>query len=148
MAQLTDSHTALRKQEALLRQLAALDSLLVAYSGGVDSAYLAWAAHRALGRRALAVTAISASFSAYDRQQAERCLSRQILPGEDRDPELLPGIVAPVIHQAAVAKQGRPLAPGVEPLPLDVEPEHRRVGDDGERRVRLEEACGRRRAEV
>lgn len=67
------TETALRKQEALLPQLAALDSLLVAYSGGVDSAYLAWAAHRALGSRALAVTAISASFSAYDREQAERC---------------------------------------------------------------------------
>jgi uncharacterized protein len=64
---------ALRKQEALLRQLGALDSLLVAYSGGVDSAYLAWAAHRALGTRALAVTAISASFSVHDRAQAERC---------------------------------------------------------------------------
>jgi uncharacterized protein len=61
------------KQQHLLHQLAALDSLLVAYSGGVDSAYLAWAAHRALGPRALAVTATSASFSAHDREQAERC---------------------------------------------------------------------------
>lgn len=63
----------LRKQEALLRRLADLESVLVAYSGGVDSAYLAWAAHRALGERALAVTATSASFSAHDRAQAERC---------------------------------------------------------------------------
>jgi uncharacterized protein len=62
-----------RKQEELLHQLAALDSLLVAYSGGVDSAYLAWAAHRALGEHALAVTATSASFSAHDREQAECC---------------------------------------------------------------------------
>jgi uncharacterized protein len=62
-----------QKQKSLLQQLAALDSLLVAYSGGVDSAYLAWAAHRALGSRALAVTATSASFSAHDREQAERC---------------------------------------------------------------------------
>lgn len=62
-----------QKQESLLRNLAALESVLVAYSGGVDSAYLAWAAHRALGSRALAVTAVSASFSAHDREQAERC---------------------------------------------------------------------------
>ena len=34
-------------------------SLVVAYSGGVDSAYLAYAAHRALGERMLAVTALS-----------------------------------------------------------------------------------------
>lgn len=62
-----------QKQGNLLRNLAAVESVLVAYSGGVDSAYLAWAAHRALGSRALAVTAVSASFSAHDREQAERC---------------------------------------------------------------------------
>ena len=61
----------LAKEERLLGSLAALDSVLVAFSGGADSAYLAWAAHRALGPRALAVTAVSPSFSAYDREQAE-----------------------------------------------------------------------------
>ena len=59
------------KQELLLRRLRALDSLLVAFSGGADSAFLAWAAHHALGERALAVTALSPSFSAHDRAQAE-----------------------------------------------------------------------------
>jgi pyridinium-3,5-biscarboxylic acid mononucleotide sulfurtransferase len=54
----------------MLVSLGQLDSLLVAFSGGADSAYLAWAAHRALGPRALAVTALSPSFSAYDREQA------------------------------------------------------------------------------
>jgi uncharacterized protein len=43
----------------------------VAFSGGADSAYLAWTAHQTLGERALAITALSPSFSAYDRQQAE-----------------------------------------------------------------------------
>lgn len=62
---------ALDKQKRLLTALARQDSLLVAFSGGADSAYLAWAAHRALGPRALAVTALSASFSAHDRAQAE-----------------------------------------------------------------------------
>jgi uncharacterized protein len=59
------------KQEQLLRRLAALDSVLVAFSGGADSAYLAWAAHTTLGSRALSVTALSPSFSAHDRAQAE-----------------------------------------------------------------------------
>jgi len=59
------------KQERLLQRLRALDSLLVAFSGGADSAYLAWAAHAAMGTRALSVTALSPSFSAYDREQAE-----------------------------------------------------------------------------
>jgi pyridinium-3,5-biscarboxylic acid mononucleotide sulfurtransferase len=62
---------ALEKQEKLLASLGRLDSLLVAFSGGADSAYLAWAAHAALGTRALAVTALSASFSPHDRREAE-----------------------------------------------------------------------------
>jgi len=66
-----DLSLAAEKQKSLLARLTRLDSLLVALSGGADSAYLAWAAHRALGERALSVTALSASFSAYDRQQAE-----------------------------------------------------------------------------
>src|SRR5712691_4297471 len=61
----------LEKQEELFRRLRRLNSLLVAFSGGADSAYLAWAAHRVLGERALAVTALSPSFSAHDREQAE-----------------------------------------------------------------------------
>jgi pyridinium-3,5-biscarboxylic acid mononucleotide sulfurtransferase len=44
--------------------------VLVAYSGGVDSAYLAVAAHRALGARALAVTADSESLSGEQRELA------------------------------------------------------------------------------
>ena len=69
----TAEAAALAKQARLIDTLRALDSLLVAYSGGADSAYLAWAAHRALGERALAVTALSASYSLHDREQAEAC---------------------------------------------------------------------------
>ena len=61
----------LQKQERLFAALRGIDSLLVAFSGGADSAYLAWAAHQVLGQRALAVTALSASFSRHDREQAE-----------------------------------------------------------------------------
>jgi pyridinium-3,5-biscarboxylic acid mononucleotide sulfurtransferase len=60
------------KQELLIARLHALGSVVVAFSGGADSAYLAWAAHRALGERALAVTALSPSLSAHDRQQAAK----------------------------------------------------------------------------
>jgi uncharacterized protein len=63
---------AIAKERRLLDSLRSLDSLLVAFSGGADSAYLAWAAHTALADRALSVTALSASFSRYDREQAER----------------------------------------------------------------------------
>lgn len=61
----------LGKRERLFDRLRELDSLLVAFSGGADSAYLAWAAHQTLGERALSVTALSPSFSAFDREQAE-----------------------------------------------------------------------------
>jgi pyridinium-3,5-biscarboxylic acid mononucleotide sulfurtransferase len=61
---------ALEKERSLLASLGLLDSLLIAFSGGADSAYLAWAAHSALGQRALSITALSASFSQHDREQA------------------------------------------------------------------------------
>jgi len=50
-----------QKEQALRAQLASLDGLLVAYSGGTDSAFLAWAAHQVLGDRMLALLADSPS---------------------------------------------------------------------------------------
>jgi pyridinium-3,5-biscarboxylic acid mononucleotide sulfurtransferase len=49
------------KEQELFRLLRDLEQVIVAYSGGTDSAYLAWAAHQALGERAVAITADSAS---------------------------------------------------------------------------------------
>ena len=50
-----------QKSQALDTRLRELGSVMVAYSGGTDSAFLAWAAFRALGERSLAVIADSAS---------------------------------------------------------------------------------------
>jgi len=58
------------KRAALERVLDGMGSVLVAYSGGVDSACLAVFAHRVLGERALAVTADSESLSAEQRELA------------------------------------------------------------------------------
>jgi len=59
------------KQEDLLVRLRDLGIVIVAYSGGADSAYLAWAAHKALGREAVAITADSASFPESHKRDAE-----------------------------------------------------------------------------
>src|SRR5215813_3602308 len=56
------------KENLLISRLAEIPSIIVALSGGADSAYLAWAAHRALEDRALTVTALSPSFAAHDRE--------------------------------------------------------------------------------
>jgi uncharacterized protein len=70
------------KQEKLAARLQELGSVMVAFSGGADSAYLAWMAHRTLGERALAITALSPSFSAFDRQQAETFVREENLRHE------------------------------------------------------------------
>lgn len=67
-----DAASLARKEAMLDRTLRALPSLIVAYSGGVDSAYLAYAAHRALGASALAVTADSPSYPERHRAIALR----------------------------------------------------------------------------
>ena len=51
------------KQQRLEAGLRSLGKLLIAYSGGVDSAYLAWAAHQTLGPKMLAVVADSPSLA-------------------------------------------------------------------------------------
>lgn len=64
---------ALSSREQRLRGLlAACDSAIVAFSGGVDSAYLAWAATQVLGPSALCVTADSPSYPDHHRQLALR----------------------------------------------------------------------------
>lgn len=60
------------KQDALIANLRSLDRVLVAYSGGTDSAYLAWAATQALGDNAVSITADSASIpESHKRDAAE-----------------------------------------------------------------------------
>jgi uncharacterized protein len=58
------------KLHALEARLERLGSLMVAYSGGVDSAFLAGTAHRVLGDRMLAVLADSPSLARRDLEQA------------------------------------------------------------------------------
>jgi pyridinium-3,5-biscarboxylic acid mononucleotide sulfurtransferase len=73
----TDGPSANDKERQLLANLAELPSVIVALSGGADSAYLAWAAQKALGQRALSVTALSPSYSLHDRNIVEEFVRAQ-----------------------------------------------------------------------
>ncbi len=71
-----DRDTLARKERALRGILAGFDSLIVAFSGGADSAYLASVAHDVLGDRALCVTADSPSYPRRHRDVALRLVSQ------------------------------------------------------------------------
>lgn len=70
------------KESRLQKELRSLGPLLVAYSGGVDSAYLAWAAHRALGSAMLAVIADSPSLARVQLSDAVDFAREQEIPLE------------------------------------------------------------------
>jgi len=70
------------RQARLFAQLGGYESIVVAYSGGVDSAYLAWAANRARPGQVLCVTADSPSYPRRHRDIAEAIARQFQLPHE------------------------------------------------------------------
>ena len=64
------------KEDQLFAILERMGRVIVAFSGGTDSAYLGWAANRVLGANALAVTADSASLPESHKRDAEEFVSR------------------------------------------------------------------------
>lgn len=70
------------RQSVLLERLCSLGRTLVAYSGGVDSAYLAWAAHQALAADMLAVIADSPSLARTHLADALAFAKEQNIPLE------------------------------------------------------------------
>src|SRR5205085_4828653 len=64
------------KEDKLFSLLKDMGRVIVAYSGGTDSAYLAWAAHHVLGSDAVAITADSASIPESHKRDAEAFVQR------------------------------------------------------------------------
>ncbi len=71
-----DSGALAEKERNLFGILERMRRVIVAYSGGTDSAYLAWAASRVLGDNALAITADSASIPESHKHDAEEFARR------------------------------------------------------------------------
>lgn len=69
--QRTDPVLLREKEQKLFQILERMGRVIVAYSGGTDSAYLAWAAHRVLGESAVMITADSASMPESHKRDAE-----------------------------------------------------------------------------
>ena len=71
LVELSDGTRLEEKEKLLFAHLAGLGRVIVAFSGGTDSAYLAWAASHVLGAGAVAITADSASLPESHKRDAE-----------------------------------------------------------------------------
>lgn len=77
-----DARALEEKQQKLFSILRGMERVIVAYSGGTDSAYLAWAAHHVLDANAVAITADSASIPESHKRDAEAFVRQFSIPHE------------------------------------------------------------------
>ncbi|MBU2498671.1 MAG: ATP-dependent sacrificial sulfur transferase LarE [Proteobacteria bacterium] len=75
-----DHAEAKEKKKTLIRQLEGLDSLVVAFSGGVDSSFLLAVAHQVLGEKVLAATASSKTYPLKEQEEAVEFTRKRGIP--------------------------------------------------------------------
>src|SRR5215208_3313677 len=73
---ITEYMSLIAKEERLRELFRALDSVIVAYSGGVDSSYVAYVANAELGPRAVCITGQSASLPSYQNAEIKSVVER------------------------------------------------------------------------
>ncbi len=76
MREFDTSTVALTKEQSLRRLFRDLGSVIVAYSGGVDSSYVAYVASEELGNKAICITGESASLPVYQRAEIDRIVQQ------------------------------------------------------------------------
>jgi uncharacterized protein len=84
---MTDTEAAHKKRQALVEALGKLDSLLIAFSGGVDSTFLLAVAHERLGSNITAVTATAPFYPSRETLEAidfarQRGIEHLVIPSE------------------------------------------------------------------
>jgi len=72
----TEYMNSIAKEERLREIFRELESVIVAYSGGVDSSYVAYVANAELGPRAVCITGQSASLPAFQRAEIDHVVER------------------------------------------------------------------------
>ena len=72
----TEYMNAIAKEEQLREIFRELESVIVAYSGGVDSSYVAYVANAELGPRAVCITGQSASLPVFQRAEIDRVVEK------------------------------------------------------------------------
>ena len=72
----TQYMNAIAKEEQLRDIFRELESVIVAYSGGVDSSYVAYVANAELGPRAVCITGESASLPGFQRAEIDRVVEK------------------------------------------------------------------------
>ena len=73
---ITEYMSVIAKEERLRELFRALDSVIVAYSGGVDSSYVAYVANEELGPRAVCITGQSASLPSYQNAEIKNVVEK------------------------------------------------------------------------